>query len=233
MKRHTVDSIMTRDVVAVRPDVSFKDIATLLADHDISAVPVTDFQDRIIGVVSEADLLAQLRTPPRRRMRRPWRQRRPQAVKTIVTDLMTTPAITVSPNTAIIDAVRLLSARNIKRVPVVDAEGRLLGIVSRHDLVRMFVRPDQEIETEILEDVLPHALCVDPRGIGVSVRDGVVTLAGQLERRSMVPIATSLCRYVDGVVDVVNNLTYDLDDSTVGDGMVAQNVGVLHGGTLP
>jgi CBS-domain-containing membrane protein len=230
MKRHTVDSIMTRDVVSVRPNASLKEIAARLAEHDISAVPVTDYGDRVVGVVSEADLVARQGGPARRRSRwhrvhlRPARQ--PAAT---ATDLMTTPAITIGEGTEIIDVARLLVARDIKRVPVVDAENRLLGIVSRHDLVRVFVRPDDEIAKEVREEVLLHDLWIDPAGVQVTVLDGVVTLRGQVERRSLVPIVASLCHRVDGVVDVTNELTFAMDDTEVDDGTAPQNVGILHG----
>jgi hypothetical protein len=113
----------------------------------------------------------------------------------------------------------------IKRLPVLDADDRLVGIVSRHDLVCVFVRPDNEIAAEIREDVLLRALCVAPSDFQVDVHDGVVALHGQLERRSMV----ALCRRVDGVIDVTGDLTFTLDDSKVDDATVAQNVGILHG----
>jgi CBS domain-containing protein len=226
MKRHTVDTIMTRDVVSVRPNATFKQIATLLAEHDISAVPVTDYQDRIIGIVSEADLLAQQTQPETHRF--PW-QRGTRTVKTVATDIMTTPAITVGVGTDITNAARLLANRGIKRVPVVDAENRLLGIVSRHDLVGAFARPDDEISGEIREDVFLHSLWIDPLAVNIRVADGVVTLRGQVERRSLVPIAGTLCQRVTGVVDVVNELSYALDDSKLGDGTKPQNVGIIHG----
>lgn len=226
MKRHTVDTIMTRNVVSVRPNATFKQIATILAEHDISAVPVTDFQDRIIGVVSEADLLTQQTQPETRRF--PW-QRPGRNVATVASEIMTTPAITVGDKADITSVARLLANRGIKRVPVVDAENRLLGIVSRHDLVRVFTRPDDEITREIRRDMFEHALWVDPLTIDVRVGGGVVTLRGQVERRSLVPIAGTLCQRVTGVVDVVNELTYALDDSKVSDGTTPQNVGIIHG----
>ena len=226
MKQHTVDMVMTRGVVSVRPNATFKQIATLLAEHRISAVPVTDYQDRIIGIVSEADLLTAQATPEPRRF--PW-QRGSRTVSTVATDLMTTPAVTIGTGTDVTSAARLLAARNIKRVPVVDADNRLLGIVSRHDLVKVFTRPDDEIRAEIRDDVFLHALWIDPLTVDVGVAEGVVTLRGQLERRSLVPIAATLVQRVTGVVDVVNELSYALDDSKIGDGTTAQNVGILHG----
>jgi CBS domain-containing protein len=219
MQRHTVDTVMTREVVSVYPNTSFKKIAALLSEHDISAVPVTDFQGRVIGIVSEADLIDTMGDPPVRRRRR---ERRPslRSAKTIAADLMTTPAKTVAPATDITMAARLLTARKIKRLPVVNAEGCLVGILSRHDLVRLFVRSDDAIEGEIEDDVLLRALCIDPVGIQVAVHEGVVTLMGQVERRSQVAVAATLVHRVTGVVDVTDRLTYAVDDSHLAHGTV-------------
>jgi CBS domain-containing protein len=104
---------------------------------------------------------------------------------------------------------------------VVDTENRLLGIVSRHDLVRVFARPDGEISDEIYQDVVQHALCIDPLTLNVRVSGGVVTLRGQVQRRSLVPVVGTMCHQVNGVVDVVNELSYAVDDSN-------QNIGIIH-----
>lgn len=230
MPNRTVETVMTRDVVSVLPDTTFKEIATLLSDNDISAVPVTDFQGRVIGVVSEADLLRRYEPPPARHR---WQRRvapfpRMRRERYLATELMTTPAHTVGTGTSIVMAARLLTNRGIRRAPVVDADGALVGIVSRHDLVRVFVRPDEDIADEIHDDVLLRELVIDPAGVDVDVREGVVTLRGQVERASLVPIAGKLVDRVDGVVDVVNQLTFATEDSHVDSGLVSQNVGVLH-----
>jgi len=133
---------------------------------------------------------------------------------------MSTPAKTVAPATDITMAARLLTARKIKRLPVVDAEGCLVGILSRHDLVRLFVRSDDAIKEEIDENILLRALCIDPVGIEVAVHEGVVTLMGQVERRSQVAVAATLVQRVTGVVDVTDRLTYAVDDSHLAHGTV-------------
>lgn len=226
MKRRTVGNLMTRDVVSVLPDTTFKQIATLLTQHHISAVPVTDGHNRVIGVVSEADLLRRFQPPPGHWARR--RTRKAEA-RTVATELMTTPAVTVGTATDVVTAAQLLNTRNIKRLPVVDAEGRLLGIVSRHDLVGVFVRPDNDIADEIRQDVVLRGMFVEPSQVDVRVHEGVVTLRGQLERASLVAILGALVRRVDGVVDVRNQLTYERDDTHFDDGTESQNVGILHG----
>jgi CBS-domain-containing membrane protein len=227
MQRHTVDTVMTREVVSVYPDASFKKIAELLSEHDISAVPVTDFQGRVIGIVSEADLIGTMGDPPQRRRwaRHPSRMR---SATLVAADLMTTPAKTVAPATDITMAAQLLTARKIKCLPVVDAENCPVGIVSRHDLVGLFVRSDDAIKTEIEDDGLLRALCVDPVGIEVAVHEGVVMLLGHVERRSQVAVAVTLIRRVTGVVDVTDRLTYAVDDTDLQDGTASRHLGLLH-----
>lgn len=232
MRHRRVDAVMSTDVVSVRPRASFKHIATLLSTHDISAVPVVDVERHVIGVVSETDLVAKFDQP---RADQPplWSAKRRtawlKASATTATDLMTSPAVTVAADADIAVAARLMAVHDVKRLPVVDSDDRLVGIISRHDLVGVFVRPDDEIAAEIRDDVLTRALCTDPAGIELRVHDGVVSLRGQLERRSMLPIAVALCRRLDGVVDVAADLTYALNDTKVSDGTAPQNVGILHG----
>jgi CBS-domain-containing membrane protein len=128
---------------------------------------------------------------------------------------MTAPAITVGPDASVAEAARLLHRHQVKRLPVVDPAGPLLGIVSRADLLKVFLRSDAEIAQEVRQDVLTRAMWVDPDIVTVQARDGVVTLTGQLERRSLIPIAVSLVHGLDGVVDVVDRLSFEVDDSPI------------------
>ena len=128
---------------------------------------------------------------------------------------MTSPAITVGPHASLAEAARLLHRHRIKRLPVVDPAGPLLGIVSRADLLKVFLRSDADIATEVRQEVLARALWVDPDTVAVDVRDGVVTLSGQLERSSLLPIVVSLTRGLDGVVDVVDRLGFEVDDTPI------------------
>jgi CBS domain-containing protein len=211
---------MSREVITVEKQTPFKEIAQLMADVQISAVPVLDTDGRVVGIVSEADLLLKEEYPQgppggwlfegRHR-----RQARAKAAGDTAVELMTAPAITVGPDATVAEAARLLHRHQIKRLPVVDPAGPLVGIVSRADLLKVFLRSDDQIAQDVRRDVFQRALWVDPDTVSVEVRDGVVTLTGQLERRSLIPIAVSLVHGVDGVVEVVDRLGFELDDSTI------------------
>jgi CBS domain-containing protein len=222
---------MTADVVTVSPRTPFKDIATLLSTHHISSVPVVDAGHRVLGVVSEADLVAKYgrRSSGQPKLWTIGRRQRSKAAATTAEGLMTSPAITITTDAHIVTAARRMSDHKVKRLPVVDTDGRLVGIISRHDLVGVFVRRDDDIAAEIRTDVLLRALCMAPPDMEVTVHDGLVTLRGQTERRSMVAVAVALCQRIDGVVDVNAELTFALDDTKVDDATAPQNVGILHG----
>jgi CBS domain-containing protein len=126
---------------------------------------------------------------------------------------MTAPAITVTGDLTITEAARRMIRHGVKRLPVVDRYGKLVGIVSRADLIRAFARGDEELLAEVREEVLERALCLAPGTVRADVSDGVVTLTGELDRKSLVPIAVSLTRQVPGVVDVVDRLTFTFDDT--------------------
>ena len=211
---------MTREVVTVGEETPFKEITQLLADCHISALPVLDSDGRVVGVVSEADLLLKEEFPEGPAgghlfQGRQQRATRAKAAGDTAVELMTAPAITVGPDASVAEAARLLHRHQIKRLPVVDPAGPLLGIISRADLLKVFLRSDAEIAQEVRQNVLMRAMLVDPDTVVVKVRDGVVTLTGQLERRSLIPIAVSLVHGLDGVVDVVDRLSFEVDDSLV------------------
>ena len=217
MSHAKVSTVMSTDVASVRRDTPFHDIAQLLADRKISAVPVVDADHHVIGVVSEADLLHKLEfadgSTGHRILERPAnRIARHKASGHCAQDLMTTPAVTLPAATSVVKAARLLDANNVKRAPVVDESGRMVGIVSRTDLLNVFLRPDAAIEHEIVGDLLTR-LWLGPSDLSATVADGVVTLQGEVEQRSLIDIVVRLVRSVDGVVDVVSDLTYAIDDT--------------------
>jgi CBS domain-containing protein len=211
---------MTSDVVTVDEQASFKEIAELITGRRVSALPVLDADGRVVGIVSEADLALKEEFPEgpaggRLFQGRRQREDRAKAAGDTAAELMTRPAVTVGPDATVAEAARLLHRHGIKRMPVVDPAGPLLGIVSRADLLKVFLRPDADLSRAVRQEVLLRSMWVDPDTVVVDVRDGVVTLTGQLERRSLIPIVVSLVRGLDGVVDVVERLTYELDDTPI------------------
>ena len=211
----TVRDVMTTDVVTVDRITRYKEIAQLLAEHKISAVPVLTMGRRVAGVVSEADLLAaQDQTARRARTGRtgvlPWTLRQAaQRPKLTAEDLMTKPAITIHPDAPIPRAAAVMRNNHVKRLPVVDPSGKLLGIVSRRDLLSVFLRPDAQIVAEV-QELLSEILFADPATITVAVHGGVVTLRGepgQQDHHDLIPVAIRLIRDIDGVVDVVDKVS--------------------------
>ncbi len=208
----TVRDVMTTDVVTVDRITQYKEIAQLLAGHKISAVPVLIMGRHVAGVVSEADLLAAQDQAARQARTRttgllPW-TRRPavQHPKQTAEELMTKPAITIHPDAPIPRAAAVMRNHHVKRLPVVDPEGKLIGIVSRRDLLSVFLRPDAQIEAEVGE-LLTEILFADPATVRVAVHGGVVTLLGQAgpqDHHDLIPVAIRLIWDIDGVVDVVD-----------------------------
>jgi CBS domain-containing protein len=211
-----VQDVMTTEVVCAHPNTSYKELVGLLATRRVSAVPVVDDRRHVLGVVSEADLLlkreqpaqplVQLLSAPRRR------RERAKAQATVAAELMSRPAVTIDPQATLAGAARRLHASGVKRLPVVDAVGRLVGIVSRVDLLKGFLRSDEELHSEIVEDVIFGDLLMGPNRFDVHVQDGVVVLQGRCERRSLIPTVVRAVAAVDGVVRVENRLGYDVDD---------------------
>ena len=200
-----VRDVMTTSVVTVNRMTPYKKIVSLLAEHKISGMPVVTMGRHVAGVVSEGDLLAaQSKNPAARRW---WLTSWPQRHRAnTAEELMTSPAITIRPDATIAAAARLMNAHHVRRLAVVNSAGVLLGIVSRRDLLSVFLRPDAEIArqvSEIFNDVLPGgAICIQ-----VGVRNGVVTLTGEPElaaEEALIPVAVRLAWDVDGVVDVVD-----------------------------
>jgi CBS domain-containing protein len=197
MKRYRVRDVMSSRVVAVSPATTFREIVETLEEWSVSAVPVVDGRTRhVVGIVSETDLLHE----------RPGRHGRTAA------DLMSAPPITVRPDATLSEAARLAEAAGVKRLPVVDDDKRLVGIVGRRDLLRIFLRHDDDIRHDV-ESVVRRLLWSDAPQVAVTTHEGVVTLTGSVARRTLVELAVMLAWGVDGVVDVASeNLAYDVDD---------------------
>ena len=218
MGSQTVRDVMTAQVVAVRRDAGFKQMVDVLTEFKVSALPVIDRELHVLGVVSEADLLHKVEFAGQDahvKLLEGTRRRSAKAKATGETaeDLMTSPAVTIGPDATIGEAARLMDAKRVKRLPVIE-NGHLVGIVSRRDLLRPYLRPDSAIGEDIATDVLERTLWVERGTIEVRVDRGRVTLRGRADRRSTARIAARLAGAVDGVVDVVNELTWDFDDIT-------------------
>jgi CBS domain-containing protein len=202
-----VDDVMTREVVAVAPGASLKEAAHLLVAHRISGLPVVDRDGRVIGVVSERDLLFKERgelgadeaLPEPLAAVAAANRRKLEAH--VVGEVMTTPAWTIEPQRTVAAAAKLLLDADVHRLPVV-AGGRLVGVVSRADLVRAFTRSDAEIAREIREDVLVRTMRIDEGCVAVEVADGEVTLTGTVETHADAAVLPTLVAKVPGVVDV-------------------------------
>ncbi|HET7419560.1 MAG TPA: CBS domain-containing protein [Candidatus Dormibacteraeota bacterium] len=221
LPRHrTVETVMTVRVHVAGPQTPFKHLVRMIEENRISAVPIVDQQGAPIGVVSEGDLLLKERRGELESADSPlhlWRRRvdRAKAEGVIASDLMTAPAITVPVGTPIAAAARLMQERNVRRLIVVNELGRIAGIVTRSDLLQVFLRTDEEIRDEAVNRILPMIVPMDAPGVEVEVESGVLTLAGVVDRRSDHEIVERLSREIDGAVDVVNHLTYRWDDTKV------------------
>jgi CBS domain-containing protein len=214
MRTWRVEEVMTSEVVTVRTDTPYREIVDVLAERRVSAAPVVDGDGRVVGVVSEADLLHKVEYMGEDRRVFVGRRRRARAKAhgTTAGDLMSSPAVTVPPTTSLAEAAKRMDDERVKRLPVVDERGRLLGVVSRADLLRMFLRPDSALERDVVDEVLGRTLWVEPGSVQVTVRGGVVTLDGRTDRRSTAELAVSLTRGVPGVVEVVDRLGFEFDD---------------------
>jgi CBS domain-containing protein len=212
-----VKDVMTTPVVTVGPTTPFKEVVARLAQHRVNAVPVVDDDNRVLGVVSEADLLLKEEFPepemdtPLRWTRRDRRERG-KAAASVARDLMTVAVVSIAPEATVAEAARRMRTAGVKRLPVVERGGRLVGIVSRGDLLKVFDRSDADIRREIIEDVIVGELMMAPSRFFLHVNDGVVALQGRVERRSLLPYVVRAVQGVEGVVRVENRLAYDLDD---------------------
>ncbi|MFD7106133.1 CBS domain-containing protein [Streptomyces celluloflavus] len=194
MKPRRVGSVMTGEVVRALRATPREDLQRWLAEYDVGALPVVDADERVAGVVSAADLRRAPRTggagPP------------------TAGELMSVPAITIRADDSLVRAARLLTEHRIGRLPVVDEEARLVGIVTRRDLLQIFCRPDADIRDEVLDEIMVRTLWLGPHRVQVSVRGGVVALSGCLESSGDAAVAVRMTRQVHGVIAVVDRLTY-------------------------
>ncbi len=207
----TVRDVMTARVVAVHEDATFKEMADMLGTCRISAFPVIDSAGKVLGLVSEADLLARLARQDGHGgwldgLTHPRDHDKPDAV--IASELMTSPAVTIGPDQLVREAAKLMYDRRVKRLPVINAIGRLIGIISRSDVLSVYRRTDDEIRREAANEVILGRFLVDPDSVTVTVRDGILTISGRPETDEVGREIVSELRHLEGVVAVRDRLHY-------------------------
>jgi CBS-domain-containing membrane protein len=211
---------MTTDPIAVHPDTTLKETARIMVRHQVSGMPVIDRMGKLVGIVTEGDFLSQEANRDR-----PYRLSLLDALfgegeaelpgAETVAEVMTENVVTITPEASIGEAARVMTHRGVKRLPVVDLDGELVGIISRADVVNAFTKPDDVIEDEVREDIIRRLLFLDPNTIDVVVSDGVVTLNGELENRTEAQLLEELTRRIAGVVRVHSNLSFRIDDRKI------------------
>ncbi len=205
----SVAEVMTERVIAVRENAEFAEIVDAIRRLPIASLPVIDSGYRVVGLISEDDLLARETDQSRTRgLLGRLRSRRPRPTAVIASALMSSPAVTVTRTTPVREAARMMHRHRIHQLPVVDQDsGRLVGIVTRSDLLAVYERPDEEIRREVRYDVIQDELGMDPDRFGVNVEHGTVTLIGEVGHRTAVRALVEAVRRVEGVVEVAEHLT--------------------------
>lgn len=207
----TVKDVMSTHVVAVRENASFKDMAARLREQRVSAFPVLDRDNKVVGIVSEADLLAKEALEgelPRAFRGAVHHREQAKAAGLTAADLMTKPPVTIGPDEPVTRAASLMYSRRVKRLPVTDEDGKLIGIVSRSDVLSVYSRPDAEIEREITQDLMLDKFLCNPESFTVTVKDAIVTIEGEPETTAAGRDIIEAARHVEGVVAVRDRLTY-------------------------
>ena len=214
-----VQDLMTTEPITTTPDAPLKEAARTMVREKVSGLPVLE-GEKLVGMVTEGDFLRQEADRDQ-----PYRLSLLEALfgdgttepeAETVGEVMSSPVVTITPDATLSEAARVMSHRKVKRLPVVDDDGALVGIISRADVVNAFTKPDEVIEDEIREDIVRRLLFLEPDAIDVKVEGGVVTLAGELENRTEAHLLEELTRRIAGVIKVVSNLTYEVDDGRIG-----------------
>jgi CBS domain-containing protein len=215
MKTWHVNDVMTPDVVSAGPDTPYRDVVDLIIGRHINAVPVIDEDHRVVGIVSESDLLRKVEFAGEDEPRWFERRRRDQhhkAVARTAAELMTSPAITLTPGSGVRTAARILDESGIKQLPIVDTSGRLVGIVTRGDLLKGYLRADDAVHADVRAAVHEVVMTENFSAVRTAVDRGVDTRAGQVDRWSTKVLLARLVALVPGVVEVVDEVNFDFDD---------------------
>ena len=209
--------LMTRDLIAVGPDAPLKEAARRMLEFGVSGLPVTTDSGALIGVIAEADFVKTEadRSPNKRRRLLTWfvNDKKIHETERLVRDAMTDNVIVLGPEIDHVEAAHVMTKAGIRRIPITGEKGELLGLVSRSDILRVFVRADAEIIDEIVDSVMGDVLWIDPRRVRVICQEGNVILSGQTANRSDAELLVTLTRRVDGVISVRNGLTWEIDNT--------------------
>ena len=217
--KSTVKDVMSTHVIAVRQDASYKAMAAMLRAQRVSAFPVLDDHNKVIGVVSESDLLTKEAlegTVPGMPQGMMSQRDRGRASAATAAELMTTPPVTIGPGEPVAQAARLMYSRRVKRLPVTSDDGTLIGIVSRADVLSVYSRPDADIQREIIQDLIVGMFQCDPAHFTVTVTDGIVTIEGAPETDLVGRDVIDAAGHVEGVVAVRDRLSYPQDTPAPG-----------------
>lgn len=217
-QHRTVSDVMTSRVHVASPLAPFKLLVRLIEENRVSAIPIVDETGVPVGIVSESDLLLkqrrlELESSRDLRHLQKGRLERAKAAGTVASDVMTSPAVTVTSDASLADTARLMRASNVRRLVVVDARGHITGIVSRSDLLQVFLRSDEDLREEIVGKLIPAVLVSSDHAVNVDVSWNIATLSGEVDRKSDARIVARLTQELDGVVGVVDRLTYRWDDA--------------------
>jgi CBS domain-containing protein len=207
----TVKDVMSTHVIAVRQNASYKDMAAMLHEQRVSAFPVLDDHNKVIGVVSESDLLTKAAlegTVPGMLQSMMSQREHARASALTAAELMTSPPVTIGPDESVTHAARLMYSRRVKRLPVTSDDGTLIGIVTRADVLSVYSRPDADIQHEIIQDLIVDMFACDPARFTVTVADGIVTIEGAPETDLAGRDIIDAARHVEGVVAVRDRLRY-------------------------
>jgi CBS domain-containing protein len=206
---------MSTHVIAAREHATYKELAAMLRDMRVSAFPVVDEDNKVIGIVSETDLLAKeaLKGTVPGTLHDLPRQREESRVSGLTAaDLMSSPAVTIGPDEPVSHAARLMYNKRVKRLPVIDGDGTLVGIVTRSDVLSVYSKPDAQLRDEVAGDLADGALLPDPGALTVIVKDGIVTLAGTPQTTQAGHDIVDAVRHMEGVVAVRDRLSYPPDE---------------------
>jgi CBS domain-containing protein len=200
----SVKSVMTTHLVCLAPDTPFKECVDMIRLHRIGALPVVDDSGRLLGILSKSDLLrkAERSTDPDER----------KATARTAGEAMTRTVITSTEESSLTEAARLMHRAAIRHLPITDTDGKLVGMISRADLLKVFLRTDESIRHEITEVLLPRAFGIPSGGLEVEVREGIVHIGGEVESSGTARLIVAFIDRIEGVVGVESAVGHRRDD---------------------